>query len=90
MENYKAGWAMGDLSATSVFHMFVLLSLPAQSSREGWKWLLRLTDSSPVLPCSFIVLASSNKLTRRIFNSPTFAEPCLVASAKQILLPENW
>ncbi|KZS91770.1 cytochrome P450 [Sistotremastrum niveocremeum HHB9708] len=38
----------------------------------------------------FIVMASSNEYTRKIFNSPTYAEPCLVASAKQILLPENW
>ncbi|KAF8758757.1 Cytochrome P450 sterol C22-desaturase [Rhizoctonia solani] len=38
----------------------------------------------------FIVIASSNEYTRKIFNSPTFTEPCLVASAKQILLKENW
>jgi hypothetical protein len=39
---------------------------------------------------SFIVIASSNEYTRKIFNSPMFAEPCLVASAKQVLLKENW
>ncbi|CAE6433069.1 unnamed protein product [Rhizoctonia solani] len=38
----------------------------------------------------FIVIASSNEYTRKIFNSPMFAEPCLVASAKQVLLKENW
>ncbi|OBZ78933.1 hypothetical protein A0H81_00323 [Grifola frondosa] len=38
----------------------------------------------------FIVMASSNEFSRRILNSPTHAEPCLVHSAKQILLPENW
>jgi C-22 sterol desaturase len=38
----------------------------------------------------FIVMASSNEYSRKILNSPTHAEPCLVHSAKQILMPDNW
>ncbi|KIO34301.1 hypothetical protein M407DRAFT_240632 [Tulasnella calospora MUT 4182] len=38
----------------------------------------------------FIVMASSNEYTRKIFNSPTYAEPFLVASAPEILEPDNW
>lgn len=38
----------------------------------------------------FIVIASDNEYSRKIMNSPTFAEPCLVASAKPVLLKENW
>ncbi|KAJ3875844.1 cytochrome P450 [Lentinula edodes] len=38
----------------------------------------------------FIVMASSNEYSRKILNSPTHAEPCLVHSAKAILRPENW
>ncbi|KAG2370310.1 cytochrome P450 sterol C22-desaturase [Suillus spraguei] len=38
----------------------------------------------------FIVMASSNEYARKILNSPTHAEPCLVHSAKQILMPDNW
>ncbi|KIK99946.1 hypothetical protein PAXRUDRAFT_822218 [Paxillus rubicundulus Ve08.2h10] len=38
----------------------------------------------------FIVMASSNEYSRRILNSPNHAEPCLVHSAKQILMPDNW
>lgn len=38
----------------------------------------------------FIVMASTNEYSRKILNSPTHAEPCLVNSAKQILLPDNW
>ncbi|KAJ7655263.1 cytochrome P450 [Mycena polygramma] len=38
----------------------------------------------------FIVMASSNEYARKILNSPTYAEPCLVHSAKQVLLPDNW
>ncbi|KAG5646051.1 hypothetical protein DXG03_004474 [Asterophora parasitica] len=38
----------------------------------------------------FIVMASSNEFSRKILNSPSYAEPCLVHSAKQILRPENW
>ena len=40
--------------------------------------------------CSFIVIASSNEYSRKILNSPTYAEPCLTSSAKPILLKENW
>ncbi|TFY75408.1 hypothetical protein EWM64_g8604 [Hericium alpestre] len=38
----------------------------------------------------FIVMASSNQYARKIMNSPNHAEPCLVYSAKQVLLPDNW
>ncbi|KAG1758010.1 cytochrome P450 [Suillus lakei] len=38
----------------------------------------------------FIVMASSNEFSRKILNSPAHAEPCLVHSAKQILMPDNW
>ncbi|KIM84655.1 hypothetical protein PILCRDRAFT_818244 [Piloderma croceum F 1598] len=38
----------------------------------------------------FIVMASSNEFSRKILNSPTHAEPCLVYSAKQVLQPDNW
>lgn len=39
---------------------------------------------------SFIVMASSNEYARKILNSPGFAEPCLVHSAKAVLRPDNW
>lgn len=39
---------------------------------------------------SFIVMASSNDYSRKILNSPNHAEPCLVASAKSILMSDNW
>jgi hypothetical protein len=39
---------------------------------------------------SFIVMASSNEYARKILNSPTYAEPCLVQSAKSILQADNW
>lgn len=35
-------------------------------------------------------MASDNTLTRKILNSPNHTEPCLVASAKEILIPSNW
>ncbi|KAF7437203.1 RNA polymerase C-22 sterol desaturase [Pleurotus ostreatus] len=38
----------------------------------------------------FIVMASSNEYSRKILNSPMYAEPCLVHSAKAILQPDNW
>ncbi|SCV72585.1 BQ2448_4122 [Microbotryum intermedium] len=38
----------------------------------------------------FIVIASTTDYSRKILNASTYTEPCLVRSAKQILLPENW
>lgn len=35
-------------------------------------------------------MASSNEYARKILNSPSYAEPALVHSGKQILSPENW
>lgn len=37
---------------------------------------------------SFIVIASTTDYSRKILNSSTYAEPCLVRSAKQILCRE--
>jgi hypothetical protein len=35
-------------------------------------------------------MASSNEYARKILNSPQYAEPCIVASGRQILGPKNW
>lgn len=35
-------------------------------------------------------MASTNEFARKILNSPTYAEPCLVYSAKKVLSPDNW
>ena len=35
-------------------------------------------------------MASTNQYTRKILNSPTYAEPCLVHSAKAVLEADNW
>ncbi|EJU00917.1 cytochrome P450 sterol C22-desaturase [Dacryopinax primogenitus] len=59
LENYQKQWALGPLSATSVFNIF-------------------------------IVIASANELTRKIFNSGAYAEPMLVAAARPILMEDNW
>ncbi|TIA87037.1 hypothetical protein E3P99_03441 [Wallemia hederae] len=59
LENYMSGWKLGDLSAVSVFNIF-------------------------------IVQAAKNEYSRKIFSSGSYAEPCLVASAKKVLDPNNW
>ncbi|KAL5495541.1 ERG5 [Sanghuangporus weigelae] len=38
----------------------------------------------------FIVMASKNDYALKILNSPSVAEPCLVHSAKQVIMPDNW
>ena len=75
MEGYIAQWNLGALSVVSVFNMYVSIT--------------RKTLPLSSFP-SFIVMASSNEYSRKIFNSPSHAEPCLVNSAKSILMPDNW
>jgi C-22 sterol desaturase len=79
MEGYMKQWNAGALSALSVFNMSV-----SSASDLIWKSEIRLLLSR------FIVMASSTQYSRKILNSPTHAEPCLVYSAKQVLRPENW
>jgi C-22 sterol desaturase len=78
LEGYKRQWDSGALSVVSVFNMCVL------SVSSG------VLVAHSHLVHRFIVIASSNEYARKIMNSPTFTEPCLVASAKQVLLKENW
>ncbi|OLL26386.1 Cytochrome P450 61 [Neolecta irregularis DAH-3] len=40
--------------------------------------------------CRFVVLASTNELSRKILNSPHFVEPCVVDAGRKILKPTNW
>lgn len=80
MEGYMRQWNAGDLSAVSVFNMSVLNSI----------FFSTRTCPLNYSQCSFIVMASSNEYSRKILNSPTYAEPCLVHSAKQIVFPDNW
>ncbi|KAL8280254.1 hypothetical protein RQP46_007368 [Phenoliferia psychrophenolica] len=50
------------------------------------------TWSAPFMAVSpqSIQHTSTTDVARRILNASTSAEPCLVRSAKQVLLPENW
>ncbi|KAF9454987.1 cytochrome P450 sterol C22-desaturase [Macrolepiota fuliginosa MF-IS2] len=60
-------------------------------SMEGYK---KQWDSGPLSVVSvfniFIVMASSNEYSRKILNSPTYAEPALVHSGKQVIGSDNW
>jgi C-22 sterol desaturase len=38
----------------------------------------------------FVVIASTCELSRKILNSPAYAEPAVVASMKHILCNDNW
>eukprot|EP00696_Hemimastix_kukwesjijk_P002039 gnl/Hemi2/1249_TR445_c0_g1_i1.p1 gnl/Hemi2/1249_TR445_c0_g1~~gnl/Hemi2/1249_TR445_c0_g1_i1.p1 ORF type:complete len:533 (-),score=216.17 gnl/Hemi2/1249_TR445_c0_g1_i1:93-1691(-) len=38
----------------------------------------------------FIVIGTTNEISRKMFSSPSALVPCLVASMKQILTPTNW
>ena len=76
MSGYLKQWRSGALTALSVFNMYVFLM----------RFLAELLPTC----ASFIVMASKNEYSVKILNSPNHAEPCLVHSAKQILMPDNW
>ena len=76
LEGYQKQWNSGALSVVSVFNMWVFP--PVSLAYKHW------------IVIRFIVMASSNEYARKILNSPSFAEPCLVHSAKQILRSDNW
>ncbi|KAN0063041.1 RNA polymerase C-22 sterol desaturase [Thecaphora frezii] len=63
------------------------LSPSLEKYKIGW-------NSGPLSVASvfniFIVIASSTEFSRKILNSPTYTEPCLVASAKKVLCADNW
>jgi sterol 22-desaturase len=77
IEGYQRQWDSGELSAISVFNMYV-----------SFFYLVSVLEK--LNRVRFIVMASTNDYTRKILNSPTYAEPCLVASAKQVLCADNW
>lgn len=35
-------------------------------------------------------MAASNEYARKILTSSEYTEPCLTASAKQVISPDNW
>ena len=80
MEGYKKQWNLGALSAISVFNMYSIFVYLSHGSKSS---------STPPIR-RFIVMASSNEYARKILNSPQYAEPCIVASGRQILSPGNW
>ena len=38
----------------------------------------------------FVVIASTRDLSRKILNSPTYVQPCVVDSGKKVLMATNW
>ncbi|EKM60712.1 uncharacterized protein PHACADRAFT_246788 [Phanerochaete carnosa HHB-10118-sp] len=66
----------------------------ADSMKPTMEGYMKQWDSGALSAISvfniFIVMASANEFSRKILNSPTYAEPCLVHSAKQVMLAENW
>ncbi|BFZ57218.1 RNA polymerase C-22 sterol desaturase [Savitreella phatthalungensis] len=38
----------------------------------------------------FVVIASTRDLSRKILNSPTFVQPCVVDAGKKVLMSTNW
>ena len=54
---------------------------------------LFFTSSPPrviLLTIRFVVIAPTRDFARKIFNSPTFVQPCVVDAGKKILKHTNW
>lgn len=73
-EAYLEQWASGPLSCVSVFHKYAFLPLSS----------ILLTS------IRFVVLVSDRDIAHKVFKSPTYAEPCIVPIAKDILGHKAW
>lgn len=85
------------LGQSQIPHHLAFASLSEKHCETCENKETQITDHASILYLSFsflllsfIVMASDNALTRKILNSPNHTEPCLVASAKEILIPSNW
>ncbi|KZT67633.1 cytochrome P450 [Daedalea quercina L-15889] len=85
---YKKGHLPGDSWTIPVIGKF------ADSLKPTMEGYMKQWNSGALSALSvfniFIVMASTNEFSRKILNSPTHAEPCLVHSAKAVLRPDNW
>lgn len=76
-EGYLAQWASGPLSCVSIFHKCVLdLFHPRARSHTQCP--------------RFIVLVSDRDIAHKVFKSPSYAEPCIVPIAKDIIGRKAW
>lgn len=79
---WKATWSNGNqaLSVLSAFSICTFIFYFSDYAMLELTWCF----------LSFIVIVSKNEYSLKIFNSPAVAEPCLVHSAKQVIMPDNW
>jgi C-22 sterol desaturase len=84
-EAYLAQWASGPLSCVSVFHKYVLASIVMSSELNK-----PVPKPCSHLHCRFVVLASDRDLAHKVFKSPSYAEPCIVPLAKDIIGHKAW
>jgi C-22 sterol desaturase len=74
---YMEKWASGPLSCVSVFHKQVSPGIFLECSKA---------NISP----RFVVISSTRDMSRKIFNSPAHAKPCVVDVAPKLLGADNW
>ncbi|KAH9927478.1 cytochrome P450 sterol C22-desaturase [Epithele typhae] len=85
---YKKGALPGDNWTIPVIGKYVDSMRPTLENYQK-QWAAGSLSAVSVFNI-FIVMATSNEFSRKVFNSPNHAEPCLVHSAKVILRPDNW
>ncbi|KAK7029012.1 RNA polymerase C-22 sterol desaturase [Paramarasmius palmivorus] len=85
---YKKGNLPGDKWTIPVIGKFINSLYPSLENYMK-QWDMGALSALSVFNI-FIVMASTTEYSRKIMNSPTYAEPCLVYSAKTILNPQNW
>ena len=74
---------MGEWASQLCFH-FPQVCILIQLTRKGYKLIPHFTS------IRFVVLASDRDLAHKVFKSPTYAEPCIVPIAKNILGQKAW
>ncbi|KAL0576815.1 RNA polymerase C-22 sterol desaturase [Marasmius crinis-equi] len=85
---YKKGNLPGDRWTIPLIGKFIDSMSPSMENYQK-QWASGALSALSVFNI-FIVMSSTTEYSRKILNSPTYAEPCLVYSAKAILNPRNW
>ncbi|KAF2870789.1 cytochrome P450 61 [Massariosphaeria phaeospora] len=91
-DQFKYIWNKGSIAGPTWKAPFIgpfLESVNPKFSRYYEKW------TSAPLSCvsvfhKFVVLGSSRDIARKILNSPSYLQPCVVDAAFKLLRPENW
>ncbi|KAF9523589.1 cytochrome P450 [Crepidotus variabilis] len=85
---YRKGSLPGDKWMIPIIGKFADSTRPSMQAYQK-QWDMGALSATSVFNI-FIVMAANNEFSRKILNSPMYAEPALVHAAKLVLRSDNW